>query len=85
FGGTQISATLTSGKSYPAKVVGTAPEMDLALLKIDAEGLLPSAQLGRADDLLIGETVIAVGNPFGLSNTVSVGVLSAMGRTVNAG
>lgn len=85
FGGTQIKITLTSGKTFAAKVVGTAPEADLALLKIEGEGSFPTAQLGRSDDLMIGESVIAVGNPFGLSNTVSVGVLSAVGRTVNAG
>lgn len=85
FGGTKIRLTLTNGKSYDAKVVGTAPESDLALLKIEGEGSFPVAQLGRSDDLMIGETVIAVGNPFGLSNTVTVGVLSATGRTINEG
>lgn len=84
-GGTDIQVTLTSGESYPARVVGTAPEADLALLKIEAKSALPVLELGRSGDLMIGEPVIAVGNPFGLSNTVSTGVLSATGRTVNAG
>ncbi len=84
-GGSEIQVTLNTGKVYPARLVGSAPEMDLALLKIQGEGNFPAARLGRSDDLMIGETVIAVGNPFGLSNTVSVGVLSATGRTVAAG
>ncbi len=84
-GGTNIRVTLNDGKQYPARVVGSAPEMDLALLKVEGPGPFPAARLGRSDDLMIGETVIAVGNPFGLSNTVSVGVLSAVGRTVAAG
>jgi len=84
-GGSKIQVTLSSGKEYPARVVGTAPESDLALLKIDAERPLPTAELGTSSDLMIGETVIAVGNPFGLSNTVTVGILSAAGRTVTSG
>lgn len=84
-GGSEIQVTLNTGKVYPARLVGSAPEMDLALLKIEGERNFPAARLGRSDDLMIGETVIAVGNPFGLSNTVSVGVLSATGRTVAAG
>jgi len=83
--GQQIKVTLGSGKSYGAKLVGAAPEADLALLKIDAGTALPCVELGSSDDLMIGESVIAVGNPFGLSKTVTVGVLSAAGRTVNAG
>jgi serine protease Do len=84
-GGSKIQVTLSSGKQYAARVVGTAPESDLALLKIDAERPLPTAELGTSSDLMIGETVIAVGNPFGLSNTVTVGILSATGRTVTSG
>ena len=83
--GQNIQVTLGSGKTYPAKLVGAAPDSDLALLKIDAKETLPYLELGNSDDLMIGETVIAVGNPFGLSRTVTTGVLSATGRTVNAG
>ncbi|HNQ77719.1 MAG TPA: trypsin-like peptidase domain-containing protein [Acidobacteriota bacterium] len=83
--GQEIKVTLSSGKSYSAKLVGAAPEADLALLKIEAGAPLPYVELGSSDDLMIGENVIAVGNPFGLSKTVTVGVLSATGRTVNAG
>lgn len=84
-GGSDIRVTLKDGKRYPAKVVGAAPEMDLALLKIDGDHPFPTVQLGRSDDLMIGEPVIAVGNPYGLSNTVTVGVLSAEGRTFKSG
>jgi serine protease Do len=84
-GGSNIRVTLNDGRPFSARVVGSAPEMDLALLKMEGRGPFPSARLGRSDDLMIGETVVAVGNPFGLSNTVSVGVLSAVGRTVAAG
>lgn len=83
--GQQIKVSLGSGKNYPAKLVGAAPEADLALLKIEAGTLLPALELGTSDDLMIGESVIAVGSPFGLSKTVTTGVLSATGRTVNAG
>lgn len=84
-GGADIRVTLSSGKEYAAKVVGTAPESDLALLKIAADHPLPTADLGTSSDLMIGEPVIAVGNPFGLSNTVTLGILSATGRTVTSG
>lgn len=83
--GQQIKVTLGSGKNYPAKLVGAAPDADLALLKIEAGAPLPALELGTSDDLMIGESVIAVGSPFGLSKTVTTGVLSATGRTVNAG
>ena len=84
-GGSKIQVMLNSGKQYPARVVGTAPESDLALLKIDADRTFPTAELGTSEDLMIGESVIAIGNPFGLSNTVTTGILSATGRTVNSG
>jgi serine protease Do len=83
--GQNIKVSLSDGKTYPAKLVGAAPEADLALLKIDGATNLVPAELGNSDDLLIGETLIAVGNPFGLSKTVTVGVLSATGRSVYSG
>ncbi len=83
--GSKIRVTLSSGRQYSARVVGTAPEMDLALLKINGKGPFPAAKLGHSNDLMIGEPLIAVGNPFGLSDTVTVGVLSATGRTVRDG
>jgi len=62
--------------------VGTDPESDLAVLKIETKNELPSITMGRSDDLMIGETVIAIGNPFGLSHTVTTGVISALNRSV---
>ncbi len=83
--GHDIKVTTADGKSFEAKLVGAAPDADLALLKIQSKTPLPYLELGNSDDLMIGETVIAVGNPFGLSKTVTTGVVSATGRTVNSG
>ena len=69
-------------KNYTAKLVGTDPSTDLALLKIEAENL-PSIVLTNSDDLQIGEWVIAVGNPFNLTSTVTAGIVSAKGRNIN--
>jgi len=66
-----------------AKVVATDPRNDLALLKIQAGGAFPFVEMGSSRDLLIGEPAIAIGNPFGLSSTVTSGVVSATNRTVN--
>jgi serine protease Do len=70
------------GREFRATVVASEPSFDLAVLKIDAPSPLPTLALGRSDDLLIGETVIAVGNPLGHQNTVTTGVVSATGRDV---
>ena len=75
--------TLLNSKSYPAELVALVPEDDLALLKIDAEGPLHAVRLAPADDLLIGETVVAIGHPHGLRFTCTAGVLSARGRSTN--
>jgi len=74
---------LPNSKSYAAELVALVPEDDLALLKIDAEGPLHAVRLAPADDLLIGETVIAIGHPHGLRFTCTAGVLSARGRSTN--
>ncbi len=66
-------------KTYEADVVGTDPSSDLAVLKIDAKGL-PAIRLGSSEDLQIGEWVLAVGNPFNLTSTVTAGIVSAKGR-----
>lgn len=68
-------------RDYPAHIVGSDPETDLAILKIETKKKLVPAKLGRSSDLLIGETVIAIGNPYGLSNTVTTGVISAVDRS----
>ncbi len=67
-------------KNYNAKVIGSDKETDLALLKIDAKKPLPSVPLGNSDKLRVGDTVLAVGNPFGLGGTVTAGIVSALGR-----
>lgn len=80
-----ISVTLTNGQSYPAKVVGTDPKTDLAVLKIDAGHPLPYVDLGSSKDVVPGEWVIAMGNPFGLGGTVTAGIVSALGRDIGDG
>jgi Do/DeqQ family serine protease len=69
-------------KTYQAKIIGTDPSTDLALLKIEAQNL-PAVKLGASKDLRIGEWVLAVGNPFNLTSTVTAGIVSAKGRNIN--
>ncbi|UCE33867.1 MAG: Do family serine endopeptidase [Deltaproteobacteria bacterium] len=78
----KIMITLADQQEFEARVVGTDPESDLAVLKIESDTILPAIRMGRSDDLMIGETVIAIGNPFGLSHTVTTGVISALNRSV---
>lgn len=68
-------------RTYSAKVVGTDPKTDLALIKIDANRLLPAVRLGDSDSIQPGEWVMAIGNPMGLTATVTVGIVSAKGRS----
>jgi serine protease Do len=83
--GARFRVGLLDGREINAKVVGTDPSSDLAVLKLETKERLPFATLGRSDDLLIGETLIAIGNPFGLSHTVTTGVVSAVHRNFRAG
>ncbi len=76
----QIEVALTNGQTLPAKVVGADPETDLAVLKIDADNL-PAITFAQADSLQVGDWVLAVGNPFGVGQTVTAGIVSALGRT----
>ncbi|HQR67460.1 MAG TPA: trypsin-like peptidase domain-containing protein [Thermoanaerobaculia bacterium] len=80
-GASRIVVTTADGKEYEAEVKGADADNDLAVLTVGAKGL-PAARLGSTADLLIGEPVLAVGNPFGLSNTVTAGIVSALQRTV---
>jgi serine protease Do len=81
----RITVTRSTGDEYEARLVGADSRTDLAVLKVEAKEDLPYAVLGTSEDLLIGETVIAIGNPFGLSHTVTTGVVSALDRTIRGG
>jgi serine protease Do len=78
--GARFRVGLLDGRELIAKVVGTDASSDLAVLKLETKDRLPFAPMGRSDDLMIGETVIAIGNPFGLAHTVTTGVVSAVHR-----
>jgi serine protease Do len=80
----KIKATTLQGNDYVAKVVGADPRSDLALLKVEAKNL-PFAQFGDSNQLRVGEWVLAIGNPFGLENTVTAGIVSAKGRQLGTG
>jgi Do/DeqQ family serine protease len=77
-----IKVLLQDERAFEARIIGADPDSDLAVLKISSDSLLPSVQMGNSDDLLIGETVIAIGNPFGFSHTVTTGVISAINRSI---
>jgi len=72
-------------REFKAEVAGRDPKLDLALLKIQGAKDLPAAQLGSSEQLRVGEHVLAVGNPFGLGHTVTLGIVSAKARTIGAG
>ncbi|MEM9166410.1 MAG: trypsin-like peptidase domain-containing protein [Planctomycetota bacterium] len=74
-----LEVQLIDGRAYDAEILGADPATDIAVLRIDAEGLEP-AQLGDSDELKVGDWVLALGSPFGLSNTVTAGIVSAKGR-----
>jgi putative serine protease PepD len=72
-------------ETYEADIVGTSPEYDLAVLKINPAGSLPEASLGSDDDVVVGDPVVAIGSPLGLAGTVTAGIISAKNRPVTAG
>ena len=78
----EVSVTLDDKESYTAKVIGTDPSTDLALLKVEGKGL-PFASWGNSDDVRVGEWVLAVGNPFNLTSTVTAGIVSAKARNIH--
>lgn len=79
---TNITVTLADNRTFSARVIGADPDFDVAVLKVEADEQLPSIALGTSSDLLPGETVIAIGNPFGLSHTVTTGVISSVNRSI---
>src|ERR1700730_1842975 len=83
-GATQLQVKLSDGREFQGKVVGRDPKTALALLKIEATGL-PVIPLGDSSALQVGEPVMAIGNPFGLEQTVTTGIVSATGRSIGAG
>jgi len=84
-GAKELTVTLANKEEYPAKVIGRDPKTDIALVKIEPKATLITASLGDSDRLRVGDWVVAVGNPFGLSNTVTAGIVSAKKRVIGAG
>jgi len=84
-GADTINVILKDESEYPAKVIGRDPVTDIALIKIEAKGNLPTVRLGSSDNLKVGEWVTAIGSPFGLQYTVTAGIVSAKGRAIGSG
>ena len=80
---TDLEVTLNNNKSYKAKLIGTDSKMDIALLKIDADTKLPYAAFADSDQVKVGEWVLAVGNPYNLTSTVTAGIVSAKARNLD--
>ncbi|MHC4366031.1 MAG: S1C family serine protease, partial [Planctomycetota bacterium] len=81
-GAEKIKVVFSDGREFSARIVSADESKDLAVMKISADEKLPFIRLGRSYDLMIGETVIAIGNPFGYSSTVTSGIVSAVGRDI---
>lgn len=77
-----ITVILNDERKFDAQIIGADPDSDLAVLRISSKNSLPAIEMGNSDDLMIGETIIAIGNPFGFSNTVTTGVISAINRSI---
>ena len=84
-GADKIKVVLKDDSEYNAEIVGRDPVTDIALIKVDAKGNLPSVPMGSSDDLKVGEWVAAIGSPFGLEHTVTAGIVSAKGRVIGSG
>jgi serine protease Do len=81
----ELSVKLADGTEYKAKAIGRDPKTDLALIKIEPKAALAPLTLGDSDQLAVGDWVVAIGNPFGLGNTVTAGIVSAKFRNIGAG
>lgn len=81
-GANKVDVTLNDNRSYKATVIGTDPNTDLALIKVNEKGL-PFVTFANSDDVKVGQWVLAVGNPFNLTSTVTAGIVSAKGRNIN--
>jgi len=81
-GGGDIRVRLQDGREFDAELAGAEPDFDIALLLLKGASQLPSVRIGDSDDIMPGESVIAIGNPFGFTHTVTTGVVSALGRTI---
>ena len=81
----KILVKLSDKREFEGKLLGKDPKTDIAIIKIDTKENLPKVQLGDSDRLQVGEWVMAIGNPFGLDNTVTSGIVSAKGRHIGAG
>jgi putative serine protease PepD len=82
--GGEITVTLDAGEQeIPAEIVGRDPVTDLAVLQVQSTAQLPAATLGQSRALVVGDLVIAIGSPLGLSGTVTTGIVSALNRTVD--
>lgn len=79
----ELEVTLNNNKTYKAKLVGTDSKMDIALLKVDTNEKLPYTTFGNSDDIKVGEWVLAVGNPYNLTSTVTAGIVSAKARNLS--
>jgi serine protease Do len=84
-GAKEVVITLADHKEYKGRIVGSDPQTDVAVLKIDANESFPVSSMGNSDDLKVGDWVVAIGNPFGLDHTVTAGIVSAKGRVIGAG
>jgi serine protease Do len=81
----EVTVTMYDGRELPAKVVGTDPDTDLAVLKVDSDKPLPYVEFADSDKVRVGDPVIAIGNPFGLGDSVTAGIVSAEHRVIGAG